>query len=176
VLTVDDEPLFESNAIAEFLDETIEPHLHPADPIRRARNRAWTDFVPDFSRQLGTVTYAKSRQDLDAVLSDPPKGLQRVEDAISNKDGEGPFFNGPELSLVDAAYAPFLQRFRIADRYLQSGLLDNYANLSDWSDALLTTETVQKSVADCFQDVFQENLKRRGAYAAELMAANGVLE
>ena len=30
VLKVDDEILFESNAIAEYLDEVIEPKLHPA--------------------------------------------------------------------------------------------------------------------------------------------------
>ena len=32
--------LFESNAIAEYLDETVAPRLHPEDPIARARNRA----------------------------------------------------------------------------------------------------------------------------------------
>ena len=42
VLKVDDEILFESNAIAEFLDEMVEPRLHPENPIKRARNRAWT--------------------------------------------------------------------------------------------------------------------------------------
>ena len=41
VLVVDGAPLFESNAIAEFLDETVAPRLHPEDPIKRARNRAW---------------------------------------------------------------------------------------------------------------------------------------
>src|ERR1700741_1978897 len=41
-LTVDDKiSLFESNAINEYLDETVEPRLHPADPVERARNRAW---------------------------------------------------------------------------------------------------------------------------------------
>ena len=52
VLNVDDDVLFESNAIAEFLEEVVAPHLHPKDPIKRARNRAWTDFVPDFSKGL----------------------------------------------------------------------------------------------------------------------------
>ena len=40
VLKVEDQSLFESNAIAEYLDETVAPQLHPADPIKRARNRA----------------------------------------------------------------------------------------------------------------------------------------
>ena len=39
-------PLFESNAIAEFIEETVDPPLHPRDAIKRAQNRAWTDFVP----------------------------------------------------------------------------------------------------------------------------------
>src|SRR5476649_3001705 len=41
VLRIDETvSLFESNAIAEYLDETIAPRLHPADPIARAINRA----------------------------------------------------------------------------------------------------------------------------------------
>src|SRR5687768_5695205 len=46
VLQIDDkEALFESNAIAEYLEEVAAPRLHPEDPVLRARNRAWTDFV-----------------------------------------------------------------------------------------------------------------------------------
>lgn len=170
VLSVDGQPLFESNAIAEFLDETIPPRLHPDDPIKRARNRAWTDFVPDFSRQLGTITYARSAEDLTHVLEDPPKGLQRLEDALAHeRDASGPYFNGTRLSLVDASYAPFLQRFTMADKYLQTGLLEGYPNLRDWTDALLGTTAVQQSVSDEFERLYIEGLKRRGAYAAELM-------
>ena len=55
VLSVDEDALFESNAIAEYLDETVAPRLHPQDAIKRARNRAWTDFVPDFASSLSGV-------------------------------------------------------------------------------------------------------------------------
>ena len=64
VLRVDDQPLFESNAIAEYLDEVAPPRLHSEDPIKRARNRAWTDFVPDFAADFGSVYYCKSEQAL----------------------------------------------------------------------------------------------------------------
>src|SRR3954465_1556763 len=41
VLRIDDpESLFESNAICEYLDETIAPRLAPADALARAVNRA----------------------------------------------------------------------------------------------------------------------------------------
>src|SRR3984893_10595457 len=50
VLRIDDRgSLFESNAINEYLDETISPRLHPEDAVERAINRAWTDYVPTFA-------------------------------------------------------------------------------------------------------------------------------
>ena len=53
VIRIDDkDSLFESNAINEYLDETISPHLHPSDAIQRAINRAWTDYVPTFSSSV----------------------------------------------------------------------------------------------------------------------------
>ena len=55
VLRIDDTvSLLESNAIAEYLDETIQPRLHPDDPVERAINRAWTDYVPTFAGREAT--------------------------------------------------------------------------------------------------------------------------
>ena len=65
VLILDDQiALFESNAIAEYLDETVAPRLHPADPVKRAQNRAWTDYVPIFS-DVTHLTNATDKADLD---------------------------------------------------------------------------------------------------------------
>lgn len=170
MLSINDSPLFESNAIAEYLDEANSPQLHPTDPIKRARNRAWTDFVPDFSRQLGKVSYAKTKEDLEAAVSEPPTGLQRLEDAIKDeRDNDGPYFNGDQLSLVDASYAPFLQRFSLVEKILQTGLLSAYPRIQQWTDALLANDCVKNSVAPEFQEVFQEGLRQRGGYVAELM-------
>src|SRR5919201_6108520 len=64
VLRIDEKvSLFESNAIAEYLDETIVPRLHPEDPIVRAVNRAWTDYVPTFAEGVTGCAYADSEAD-----------------------------------------------------------------------------------------------------------------
>src|SRR3954452_256059 len=55
--------LFESNAIAEYLEETASPRLHPEDPIARARNRAWTDYVSSFASAISNTMYADSEAD-----------------------------------------------------------------------------------------------------------------
>src|SRR3984893_12511084 len=64
VLSIDDKvSLFESNAIKEYLDETIAPRLHPEDPIERAINRAWTDYVPTFASIVTATAYADTEAD-----------------------------------------------------------------------------------------------------------------
>jgi glutathione S-transferase len=173
VLKVDDEVLFESNAIAEFLDETVPPRLHPEDPVQRARNRAWTDYVPTFSSALSGVYYTKTREDMEAGLANAPVAVDRLEKAIAGQRGnDGPYFNGPDLSLVDAAYAPFLQRFLIADGFLNTSLLDGFPLVRAWTDALLSNEIVTGAVAPNFLEEFYGNLRRREFYVATLIDAS----
>lgn len=168
VLKVGDEVLFESNAIAEFLDETVAPRLHPADPIKRARNRAWTDFVPTFSAALGEITYAKDRAAVVAGVEKAAGPLSRLEGALATeRQGSGPYFNGGEISLVDAAYAPFLQRFTICESVLKTGLLDMYPLVKAWTATLLADKRVTSALPDNFPAEYQANLVRRGALAAK---------
>ena len=168
VLKVDDEVLFESNAIAEFLDETVPPRLHPEDPVQRARNRAWTDYVPTFSSALSGVYYTKTREDMEAGLANAPVAVDRLEKAIAGQRGN----DGPDLSLVDAAYAPFLQRFLIADGFLNTSLLDGFPLVRAWTDALLSNEIVTGAVAPNFLEEFYGNLRRREFYVATLIDAS----
>jgi glutathione S-transferase len=172
VLKVDDEILFESNAIAEYLDEMIEPRLHPVDPIKRARNRAWTDFVPDFSSALGKIMYAKTREAMEEGVSNAPKALARLERALAEERGnDGPYFNGNKLCLVDAAYAPFLLRFGLIEDLLHTGLLKDFPLVQAWSDALMANDNVQKSLAPNFPEEFEGNHRRRETYVWSLMVA-----
>ncbi len=170
VLWVDDEVLFESNAIAEYLDETVEPRLHPADPIKRARNRAWTDYVPDFAAALNAVNYAKTKEAQDEAIEKAKKPLDRVEEALAKDRGnDGPYFNGKDLCIVDAAYAPFLMRFNMVEAICKTGLMKDYPKIQAWTEALLTNDCVKSSVVPEFDEVYEENLVRRETYAATLL-------
>ncbi len=171
VLTVDDQPLFESNAIAEYLDETVAPRLHPEDPLKRARNRAWTDFVPDFAGAMRGIMYGTSRDELPAALDAARARLERLEQALGERGNDGPYFNGSELSLVDAAYAPFLQRFMLVEEKLATGLLDEFPRVRAWTTTLLADPRVTGSVPDEFPHAFAAMLHRRGAHVAPLFAA-----
>ena len=171
VLEVDGEALFESNAIAEFLDDVVPPRLHPEDAVRRARNRAWTDFVPDFAAAIGAVNYAQSPDSLADALDLARRRLERVEEALGERGNDGPYFNGPRLSLVDAAYAPFLQRFTLVEGKRATGLLDGFPRVRAWRDALLADERVTGSLSEAFPQAFAALLHRRGAQVAPLFGA-----
>ncbi|MBL6863259.1 MAG: glutathione S-transferase family protein [Rhodospirillales bacterium] len=169
VLKVNDIALFESNAIAEFLDEVVEPRLAPQDPIMRAYNRAWTDFTGNWAKALNQVTYAKTVEEHASALNELPLTLQKLEDALSRRSNNGPYFNDENISLVDAAYAPFIMRFEIVEGINPTNILKQYPNISAWSDALMENEFVINSVPNDFSEVYQVNLYNRKTLAAEIL-------
>ncbi len=165
VLNVGGEPLFESNAIAEFIEETVDPPLHPQDAIKRARNRAWTDYVPTFSSGLSATYYSTSKEAYEVGFGKAREVLAKLEGAIASERGNnGPYFNGPDLCLVDAAYAPFFQRFMKVEEKKKTGLLDEFPLVKVWCEALLSTEMVTGSVHDTFDQEFAGNMHRRGRW------------
>ena len=99
---INQEVLFESNAIAEFLDETIKPRLHPEDPFKRAENRAWTDFVPSFAAALNSYLYAVNVEDQQSKKPGAQKVLLKLEERLQkNSEKKCTYFNGKNLSIVD---------------------------------------------------------------------------
>lgn len=154
----DNDALFESNAICEYLDETVKPQLHPADPIARARNRAWTDYVSTFSSAISGTMYANSEEEFVAKSAKISEVFGKLNDALAKRGNNGPFFNGPNLSLVDAAYAPFLQRYTFMDHLRPLGIIEKFPHLKAWRDALLASPAVKNSTVANIEAVWQENL------------------
>ncbi len=171
VLKVGDEVLFESNAIAEYLDEVVPPRLHPEDPLARAKNRAWTDYVPTFAGAMSSIHYSKSKEEMEQAVADAPEKLAKIEGALEGRGNDGPYFNGPDLALVDAAYAPFLQRHLFVDRVLKNKVIDKYPLTKAWAETLLADERVTGAVPDNFEEEFIASLKRRGCYASQFYEA-----
>ena len=171
VLRIDGtDALFESNAIAEYLEETAAPRLHPEDPIARARNRAWTDYVPTFASAVSNTAYADSEQEFSARAAKIAGPFGKLDEALAKRGNSGPYFNGPKFSLVDAAYAPFLQRYTFMDRLRPLGIVEKLPHLAAWRDTLLAAPAVQESTVANFEAVWQENLILRGRWLAKFVS------
>ena len=159
VLQIDDkDALFESNAIAEYLDETASPQLHPEDPIQRARNRAWTDYVPTFASAISQAAYSNTEEEFTTRTAKIGDQFKKLEDALSKRGNDGPYFNGPKFSLVDAAYAPFLQRYTFLDRLKPIGIIEKFPLLTKWRDALLASQAVKASTVPEIEEAWQQGM------------------
>jgi len=179
VVRIDDKiSLFESNAIAEYLDETVEPKLHPADPVERAVNRAWTDYVPTFADMVTGSAYSKTEADYNAAVTKITIPFERLERALekqnSDAKGAGPYFNGAKYSLVDAAYAPFLQRYYYLDRIRPLGHIEKFPRLKAWAKALVARPSTHSFPEAEFEGMYRENVRNRDVWVSQFIRASQV--
>jgi glutathione S-transferase len=174
VIRIDDRvSLFESNAIAEYLDETIAPRLHPEDPVERAVNRAWTDYLPTFSEMVTGTAYAKTEAEYNEIAAKIPVPFGRLEKALE-KQGKGPFFNGERYSLVDAAYAPFLQRYYFLERIRPTGHIEAFPRVKAWAAALLKRPSTHSFAEAEFEGLYRENVRKRNIWVSQFIAPSAV--
>ena len=157
----------------EYLDETVAPRLHPDDPVARAMNRAWTDYIPTFSEGVTGCAYADTEADYNKAVEKIPLAFDRLEKALA-KQGPGPFFNGARYSLVDAAYAPFLQRYFFLDRIRPLGQIEKFPRLKAWAEALMARPSTHSFPSAEFEAMYRANVKRRNKWISQFIASEAV--
>jgi glutathione S-transferase len=102
-----------------------------------------------------------------AKLSGP---FGKLDEALAKRGNAGPFFNGAKFSLVDAAYAPFLQRYTFMDRLRPLGIIEKFPHLAAWRDALLAAAAVKASTVSNIEAVWQENLVLRKRWLSKFVS------
>src|SRR5690606_21909247 len=102
--------------------------------------------------------YADTEAEFESRKARLPGPFGKLDAALAARGNDGPYFNGPKLSLVDAAYAPFLQRYSFTDRLRPVGIIEDYPRLRAWRDALLAAPAVKASTVPDIEAVWQRNL------------------
>lgn len=151
VLRCGETVLFESAVINEYIDETHPPELHPADPLLRAKNRAWIEFGSELNMDVHGIMVTTDAAEYAAQCDKLKQKLARVEDQL----GAGPYLNGEQFSLADAAYAPTLMRLQLINQYYGLDLLQAFLKLQAWAKILMVRDSVQRSVAPDFVELFR---------------------
>ncbi len=162
LLKVGDDVVFESAVIMEYLDEVNPPSLHPADPLRKAHNRAWIEFASTLFMCQFNMVMAKEQEACDNAEQE-----LRGKLALVNEQVAGPFFNGEAFSLVDAAYAPLFMRMALLEAWCPMGLLEGMPKMQAWSERLLARPSVQNSVVDELPQLYRGHISNSGGYGAE---------
>ena len=150
LITDDDQVLFESDAIVEYLDETTGTPISAHDPIKKAQDRAWSylaskHYLPQCSAQRST-----DEQTLEEGRATLGLAFTKMESRL----GESPYFNGDTLGMVDIAWLPLLHRASIIERYTDFDFLEAFPKVKQWQEAILATGIAEKSVAEDFESRF----------------------
>ena len=153
VLLVDQTPIFESAVICEYLDETLAPALHPADPIERARHRGWVEMASAVLNAIAALYGAADAARFDAARAALRERLERIEAGL----GEGPWFAGAPFSIVDAAFAPMFRYFHVFVPDPAQGL----PRLAAWRAALAQRPSVRSAVAADYPQRLEAFLRGR---------------
>ena len=85
---------------------------------------------------------------------------------IEREIGTGPFFLGAEVSLVDAAFTPALQRLSWANEiHPAMAIFEGRPKIARWWSALAERESVQGSAVHDLRERFHKTVGRdRGGY------------
>jgi len=161
LLRVNNEVLFESAVINEYLDEISPPSLHPADPLLKAKNRASIEFASALTMTQFQMYTTPGREDYKKCRQGLLDKLALLEKALE----KGPYFNGEDFALVDTAYAPLFMRLFIAEKKRETGLFDRCPRVYDYGEALLKLSSVKDSVVPQFEELFSSFMKKKGGYA-----------
>ena len=171
VLLADGDAIFESAVICEYLDEVFAPRLHPADPLRRARHRAWMEFGSDVLNRIWTFYTAPDAAALEAARDALVSRFRQLEPAL---DPQGPFFAGASFGLVDAVFAPVFRYFEVFEAIGEAGFFEGLPRVRAWRAALAERPSVQEAVAPDYAERLVAFLEARGSeLSARLVHAAG---
>lgn len=165
LLQVDDEVLFESAVIVEFLEETQSTPLHPAAPLERARHRAWMEFGSSILADIWTIETTA-----DVAAFDSRRRLLREKFArLEAELGRGPWFAGDRFTLVDAVFAPVFRYFDVFDRIVDLGAFDGLTKVPAWRRALAARPSVRDAVVADYETRLEAFLRRQNSHLVTLM-------
>jgi len=168
VLLVEDEPVFESAVICEYLDETVAPSLHPREPLQRARHRAWMEFGSSVLNTIAGFYAAPDARALQARREELQARFAQLEDVLP---AGGPYFAGANFGLVDAVFGPVFRYFDVFEQLGEPGFFQATSKVRAWREALARRPSVQQAAAPEYPQWLRRFLLERGSELSRRIAA-----
>src|SRR5215207_3394547 len=146
VVVVDDDSIYESNVVNQYLDEVADgPGLMPEDPKRRAYARIWMSFADtDFFPAVFVASVGRERGFSEERISEAFKKLEvalgKLEERLEGRD-----YLADEFSLADVAHAGNFVRLRELEERGEVSL-DEYPNVAAWMERLEGRKSYEAAV------------------------------
>ncbi|WP_119274829.1 glutathione S-transferase family protein [Taklimakanibacter deserti] len=166
VLKVGDDVIFESAVIAEFLEDTVSPPLHPADHVRRADHRGWIEFAGVVLADIWGFYTAPDGQTFEKKRQELAQRFERLEERLK----ADPWFDGETFHLVDAAFGPVFRYFDVFDAIDDFGILKGKPRIGRWRKALKERPSVKTAVVRDYPERLKDFIVKRNSYMSGLIA------
>jgi len=142
----DGQYIFESVIINEFIDSVLpqDKHLSPSDPLLRAQNKAWIEFLGSIFLDVIGAIQKLTKAEVEAAIPTISKKFAALEHQIV-----GPFFNGNKISLIDIAAGPLLQRGLALEKLvgIDLGERSKYPKVAAWVKTVTEYPNIIKAAA-----------------------------
>ena len=155
VLLVDDQPLFESAVINEYLDEVFPPAVHPTDPFKKAQNRAWVEYTSSLKMSFFQMILTADKEAAEKTKEEFIQQLAGLDKVATN----APWFNGNDFSMVDISAAPVFTRLKFLKQHFNLDLLEGFSNLQRWSKEIHNRQSVPDSIVEGFDELMLGRMK-----------------
>jgi glutathione S-transferase len=165
VLLDNDQPIFESAVILEYLEETQPNPLYPTDPLARAHHRAMVEFGSAILSDIWGLEIAATREAGETKIEALRQKFLRIERAL----GEGPWFAGGQFGLVDAVFGPILRYFDLFDRILDHGIFTGKPKVAAWRAALAARPSIRQAVLPDYGERLERFMRLQHGYLAALL-------
>lgn len=156
--------LFESAAIAEYLDEIAAGPLLPEEPLARARHRAWIEFGSGTLAEIAALYNAPDAAGYALRVDALRRRFAQIEAALA-----GPWFGGARFGLVDAAWGPVFRYLDAFEAQLGLDLTPNLPKIAEWRAELAARPSVRDAVAADYPERLTLFLKARDSHIARLL-------
>ena len=156
VLLVDDQPLFESMVICDYIDEVSDGSLYPADPFERAQHRAWIAFADGLLGVVYDLLNAADETEFKRIKATVVDRLDVLEDELEIKK----FFAGDNFSMVDIAYAPIFRFLTGIYKRTDLDLFEDTPQIKAWAERVLARSSVAGTVPEDYPQRLQKFLTR----------------
>ncbi len=167
VLETQGTALFESQVIAEYVDEITPGSLHPADPLEKARHRSWIEFG---SQALNDIAGFYSAKDAD-ILEQKRKALRDKFKRIEEQT-KGSYFAGETFHMIDGVWGTIFRYLDVFDQIGDFGFMDGLKKVQLWRQTVSVRQSVINAPPSGYHDRLERFLIERNSHLSRLMQAN----
>lgn len=157
--------LFESQVIAEYLDETTPGSLHPNDPLEKARHRSWIEFGSQTLNAIGRFYNAADEAAFELKRSALRQNFERIEPEIAE-----PYFAGASFHMIDGVWGTIFRYIDTFDAIGDFGLLSGLPATEAWRQAVSVRPSVMQAPPKGYPDRLKQFLLARQSHLSSLMA------